>query len=152
MVWNGGMSFHGGLIGVVLATTIFCKKHKINSYIFLDLIALVAPIGLFLGRVANFINSELYGRETDVFWSVKFVKVDKKLYRLLDVNTLNGDYSKAKKKIGWKPKTDFKKLVKIMVSADMERWTRWKKGESFPWDANNYINENKMLFRRYNKI
>ena len=82
----------------------------------------------------------------------KFVKVDKKLYRLLDVNTLNGDYSKAKKKIGWKPKTDFKKLVKIMVSADMERWTRWKKGESFPWDANNYINENKMLFRRYNKI
>ena len=82
----------------------------------------------------------------------KFVKVDKKLYRLLDVNTLNGDYSKAKKKIGWKPKTDFKKLVKIMVSADLERWTKWRKGESFPWDANNYINENKMLFRRYNKI
>ena len=76
MVWNGGMSFHGGLIGVVLATTIFCKKHKINSYIFLDLIALAAPIGLFLGRLANFINSELYGRETDVFWSVKFVTID----------------------------------------------------------------------------
>ena len=76
MVWNGGMSFHGGLIGVVLATTIFCKKHKINSYIFLDLIALAAPIGLFLGRLANFINSELYGRETDVFWSVKFVSID----------------------------------------------------------------------------
>ena len=76
MVWNGGMSFHGGLIGVVLATTIFCKKHKINSYIFLDLIALVAPIGLFLGRVANFINSELYGRETDVIWSVKFIAID----------------------------------------------------------------------------
>ena len=76
MVWNGGMSFHGGLIGVVLATTIFCKKNKINSYIFLDLIALAAPIGLFLGRLANFINSELYGRETDVFWSVKFVAID----------------------------------------------------------------------------
>ena len=76
MVWNGGMSFHGGLIGVVLATTIFCKKHKINSYIFLDLIALAAPIGLFLGRLANFINSELYGRETDVFCSVKFVAID----------------------------------------------------------------------------
>ena len=76
MIWNGGMSFHGGLIGVILATAIFSKKHKINSYIFLDLIALVSPIGLFLGRIANFINSELYGRETDVFWSVKFVAID----------------------------------------------------------------------------
>jgi phosphatidylglycerol---prolipoprotein diacylglyceryl transferase len=75
-IWNGGMSFHGGLIGVILATLIFSKKHKINSYIFLDLISLVAPIGLFLGRMANFINSELYGRETDVFWSVKFIAVD----------------------------------------------------------------------------
>ncbi len=76
MIWKGGMSFHGGLIGVVLATTIFSKKHKIDTYIFLDLISLVAPIGLFLGRIANFINSELYGRETDVFWSVKFVAID----------------------------------------------------------------------------
>ena len=76
MIWHGGMSFHGGLIGVILAAIIFSKKHKINSYIFLDLIALVAPIGLFLGRIANFINSELYGRETDVFWSVKFVVID----------------------------------------------------------------------------
>ena len=76
MIWQGGMSFHGGLVGVILATVIFSKKHKINSYIFLDLIALVAPIGLFLGRIANFINSELYGRETDVFWSVKFVAID----------------------------------------------------------------------------
>ena len=76
MIWHGGMSFHGGLIGVILATIIFSKKHKINSFIFLDLIALVAPIGLFLGRIANFINSELYGRETDVFWSVKFITID----------------------------------------------------------------------------
>jgi len=76
MIWNGGMSFHGGLIGVILATVIFSKKHKINSYIFLDLISLVAPIGLFLGRIANFINSELYGKETDVLWSVKFITID----------------------------------------------------------------------------
>jgi len=76
MVWNGGMSFHGGLIGVILATIIFSKKHKINSYIFLDLISLVAPIGLFFGRIANFINSELYGRETDILWSVKFIAID----------------------------------------------------------------------------
>ncbi len=76
MIWNGGMSFHGGLIGIILATIIFSKKHKIDSYIFLDLISLVAPIGLFLGRIANFINSELYGRETDIFWSVKFKVID----------------------------------------------------------------------------
>jgi len=76
MVWNGGMSFHGGLIGVILATIIFSKKHKVNSYIFLDLISLVAPIGLFFGRIANFINSELYGRETDILWSVKFIAID----------------------------------------------------------------------------
>ena len=48
----------------------------LNTFIFLDLISLVAPIGLFLGRIANFINSELYGRETDVFWSVKFINID----------------------------------------------------------------------------
>ena len=76
MIWNGGMSFHGGLIGIIFVTAIFSKKHKIDSYIFLDFIALVAPIGIFLGRVANFINSELYGRETDIIWSVKFAAID----------------------------------------------------------------------------
>jgi phosphatidylglycerol:prolipoprotein diacylglycerol transferase len=76
IIWHGGMSFHGGLLGVMLATILFSKKHKLNSFIFLDLISLVAPIGLFLGRIANFINSELYGRETDVFWSVKFINID----------------------------------------------------------------------------
>jgi phosphatidylglycerol---prolipoprotein diacylglyceryl transferase len=76
MVWNGGMSFHGGLIGVVIATQIFCKKHKINQFFFLDLIALSAPIGIFFGRISNFINSELYGTPTDLPWSVKFVLID----------------------------------------------------------------------------
>ena len=76
MIWEGGMSFHGGLIGVILATYIFSKKNNINSFLFLDLISMSAPIGIFLGRIANFINSELYGRETDLFWSVKFEKVD----------------------------------------------------------------------------
>ena len=76
MIWNGGMSFHGGIIGVIIATIIFSNKHKINSLIFLDLISLTAPIGIFFGRIANFINSELYGRETDVAWSVKFLLVD----------------------------------------------------------------------------
>ena len=76
MIWKGGMSFHGGLLGVILATYIFSKKNNINSFLFLDLISISAPIGIFLGRIANFINSELYGRETDLFWSVKFEKVD----------------------------------------------------------------------------
>ena len=76
MVWNGGMSFHGGVIGVIIASLFFSNKYKINQFIFLDLVALSAPIGIFFGRIANFINSELYGRATDVPWSVQFVLID----------------------------------------------------------------------------
>jgi len=76
MIWEGGMSFHGGLLGVIFATYIFSKKNNINSFLFLDLISMSAPIGIFLGRIANFINSELYGRETNLFWSVKFERID----------------------------------------------------------------------------
>ena len=76
MVWNGGMSFHGGLIGVIFAAKLFSYKHKINQFIFLDLVALSAPIGIFFGRIANFINSELYGRATDVPWGVQFILID----------------------------------------------------------------------------
>jgi len=76
MIWNGGMSFHGAVLGVVLATIIFCKKNNQNIFYYLDLVALSAPIGIFLGRIANFINSELYGRETDIIWSVKFIQID----------------------------------------------------------------------------
>jgi phosphatidylglycerol:prolipoprotein diacylglycerol transferase len=80
MIWEGGMSFHGGLIGIIVSTYFFSKKNNVNTYVFLDLIALVAPIGIFLGRISNFINSELYGRETDVLWAVKFSKIDN-IYR-----------------------------------------------------------------------
>ncbi len=76
MIWKGGMSFHGGLIGVITGTYVFSKKNHINPYIFLDLISLVAPIGIFFGRVANFLNSELYGKETAVTWGVTFTMVD----------------------------------------------------------------------------
>jgi len=76
MIWQGGMSFHGGLMGVIALTIIYAKKHKINKFILLDLISASAPIGIFLGRVSNFVNSELYGKETDVLWSVIFIKVD----------------------------------------------------------------------------
>ncbi len=71
-VWHGGMSFHGGLIGVIVATFIFCRKQKINPWSVLDMLAVVAPIGLFFGRVANFINREVMGRPTDVPWAVVF--------------------------------------------------------------------------------
>ena len=76
MIWNGGMSFHGALIGITISTIIFCKKNNENIFYFLDLVSLSAPIGIFFGRISNFINSELYGRETDVIWSVKFIQVD----------------------------------------------------------------------------
>ena len=76
MIWKGGMSFHGGLVGVLISTLIFSKKHNINPFIFLDLISAVSPIGIFLGRIANFLNSELYGKQTEIFWSVIFPKID----------------------------------------------------------------------------
>ena len=76
MIWNGGMSFHGGLIGVIVAAQLFSSKHKIDQFIFLDLVALSAPIGIFFGRIANFLNSELIGRATDLPWSVQFIAID----------------------------------------------------------------------------
>ena len=65
MVWQGGMSFHGGLLGVIVAMYLFARKYKIPFLAITDLVAVVAPIGLMLGRLANFINGELYGRPTD---------------------------------------------------------------------------------------
>ncbi|MFO0388259.1 MAG: prolipoprotein diacylglyceryl transferase [Alphaproteobacteria bacterium] len=64
-IWEGGMSFHGGLIGVILAFFLFARKHKVRFLELMDVIACAAPIGLFFGRVANFINGELFGRVTD---------------------------------------------------------------------------------------
>jgi len=76
-IWQGGMSFHGALIGIILGTYFFAKKTKINLFFFLDVIASVAPIGIFFGRIANFINGELYGKPSNIFWSVIFPEVDK---------------------------------------------------------------------------
>jgi len=75
-IWHGGMSFHGGLLGIIIATILFAKKNNQNPFIYMDLVSLVAPIGIFFGRLANFINSELYGTVSNVPWSVIFVKVD----------------------------------------------------------------------------
>ena len=79
-IWQGGMSFHGGLIGIIIVSILFAKKNNQNAFSYLDIVSLVAPIGIFFGRIANFINSELYGNETNVFWAVKFIRVDD-LYR-----------------------------------------------------------------------
>lgn len=76
-----------------------------------------------------------------------YLKIDKRLYRPLDVNYLQGDYSKAKRKLGWKPKTKFRRLVEIMVKEDLNRWERWLNGERFPWDAPNYPNETNIFTR-----
>ena len=76
MIWNGGLSFHGGLLGVIVFTIFYARKKNVNKFIFLDLISASAPIGIFLGRVSNFINSELYGKQTDVPWSVIFSRID----------------------------------------------------------------------------
>ena len=75
-LWEGGMSFHGGLIGVIISTYIFSNLKKINYKIYFDVICCVAPIGIFLGRVANFINSELYGTPTEKPWGIIFPKID----------------------------------------------------------------------------
>jgi phosphatidylglycerol---prolipoprotein diacylglyceryl transferase len=71
-VWHGGMSFHGGLLGVAVATVLFARRRGIPLLSFADLLACAAPIGLFLGRIANFINGELFGRIADVPWAVAF--------------------------------------------------------------------------------
>jgi len=71
-VWEGGMSFHGGLLGVMLGIWYFTKSRKISIHRFSDYVACVVPIGLFFGRVANFINGELWGAESDLPWAMKF--------------------------------------------------------------------------------
>lgn len=71
-IWQGGMAFHGGLIGVVLATLIFAARHNIPKLQISDLVAQTVPPGLLLGRMANFINAELWGRPTDLPWGVAF--------------------------------------------------------------------------------
>ena len=71
-VWQGGMSFHGGLLGVIIAIFIFSKNRGASFFGFADIIACVAPIGIFLGRIANFINGELYGKVSTLPWAVVF--------------------------------------------------------------------------------
>ena len=75
-IWKGGMSFHGGLAGMIVSIYFFCKKNKLSFFYLADLVSLVAPIGLFFGRIANFINTELYGRITDFPFAVIYPSID----------------------------------------------------------------------------
>ena len=71
-VWEGGMSFHGGLLGVILAIIIFCRRQKLDMLRVGDAVAIATPIGLCFGRIANFINGEIWGKPTDVWWAMVF--------------------------------------------------------------------------------
>lgn len=71
-IWNGGMSFHGGFLGATTAMILFSRRHAIPLWSLFDIVASVAPIGIFFGRLANFINGELWGRITDVSWAMVF--------------------------------------------------------------------------------
>ncbi|MDC3233123.1 prolipoprotein diacylglyceryl transferase [Pelagibacteraceae bacterium] len=75
-LWEGGMSFHGALIGIIFGTHLFAKRKKIPTFFLLDIIACVCPLGIFFGRLANFINAELVGKTTDIFWGVIFPNID----------------------------------------------------------------------------
>jgi phosphatidylglycerol:prolipoprotein diacylglycerol transferase len=72
MLWEGGMSFHGGMIGMILALWLFARRRRVPFFALMDVVAVAGPIGLFFGRIANFINGELYGRPTEVAWAMIF--------------------------------------------------------------------------------
>jgi len=75
-IWKGGMSFHGGLIGIIISIFLFSKKYSIDFFQLSDLVSSVAPVGLFFGRLANFINVELYGRVTDFPLAMIYPSID----------------------------------------------------------------------------
>ena len=75
-IWQGGMAFHGGLIGALIGVLLFSRRYQAPALTVLDLCSLVAPIGIFLGQIANFIRPELWGRPTDVPWGVVFPGTD----------------------------------------------------------------------------
>tara|TARA_B110001450_G_C17566745_1_gene459114 strand:+ start:215 stop:1000 length:786 start_codon:yes stop_codon:yes gene_type:complete len=75
-IWEGGMSFHGALLGIIFGTHLFAKQKSVKTFFLLDIIACVSPVGIFFGRIANFINGELVGKTTDVAWGVIFPYID----------------------------------------------------------------------------
>ena len=75
-IWKGGMSFHGALLGIIIGTYLFSVKRNISVFLLLDIVACVSPIGIFFGRIANFINGELVGKVTNLPWGVTFPNID----------------------------------------------------------------------------
>jgi len=75
-IWTGGMSFHGGLIGIIISIYLFCRKNNIQFFYLSDLVSIVAPIGLFFGRIPNFINNELYGKVTNFPFAMIYPEID----------------------------------------------------------------------------
>ena len=109
-IWEGGMSFHGGLLGVLLALYWFAKKRKTTFFVVSDLVAPLVPFGLAFGRLGNFINGELWGRPTDLPWAIVFPMVDSiprhpsQIYQLLGEGILLGVvlwmYSSKQRRVG----------------------------------------------------
>jgi len=109
-IWDGGLSFQGGIVGAIIVTTIFCKKYKIQFYDIADLLVIPTTLTLFFGKLANYTNSELYGKITTVPWCVVFEKVDNycrhptQIYEaitvliLLGILLANYNYNKKSKK------------------------------------------------------
>lgn len=71
-LWKGGMSFHGGIVGVIIATWLYARNYKVSFLKITDLVSIYTPIGIFLGRLANFANDELWGRVSSVSWAIRF--------------------------------------------------------------------------------
>ncbi|MFT3756337.1 MAG: prolipoprotein diacylglyceryl transferase [Pseudoxanthomonas sp.] len=93
-VWEGGMSFHGGLIGVLVASWLWSRKQHLHFFDTMDFVAPLVPSGLFVGRLANFINGELWGKYTDVKWGVIFPNTDPNVAALnLDAAQLQAQYA-----------------------------------------------------------
>jgi len=95
--------------------------------------------------VREFVEEAFYLAGID--WR-RCLKTNKRFMRPVDVRFLRGDYKKSKERIGWDPKVKFTELINIMLKSDLDRWSRWSKGEHFPWDAWNYPNEKKILSRK----
>jgi phosphatidylglycerol:prolipoprotein diacylglycerol transferase len=93
-VWEGGMSFHGGLLGVLVASWLWSRKHRLHFFDTMDFVAPLVPAGLGLGRLANFINGELWGKHTGSSWGVVFPSTDPDVMRLhLDQAQLQAQYA-----------------------------------------------------------
>ncbi len=93
---------------------------------------------------------ELAFDRVDLDWN-KYIEINKRFMRPLDVPNLIGDFTKSKMKLGWEPKVKFNELVALMMDAEMERWNKWLSGEQFPWDVPSYPNENGIL-KRYMRM